>query len=313
MKLDETWNVLDSTKIDSYMGCPRQNLYNYIFGWVTDVEKIDFVFGRAWHEAQEQLLITGYNMESIAQGCLRATEAYREAYPVEETDVDRLPKVPKSIDLAMLKYVKEYEKDDVDTETVYTEIAGKVPINSDKNWFLHFKMDSILKDKRGVFSREHKTGSANSRQWRDGFKLRFQIGTYNHVLYCLYPVEEVWGIEVGGAVFTKGKGVEFVRIPVRKHPRMMEAWLYQANYYYSQYMKDIELLQSKDGEKEEVLDCFQLRTVNCTAYRGCPYMDFCLSWANPLQYDVTKPPEGFKIEFWNPSKQRETAKKVIDL
>lgn len=313
MELDKTWDIVDSTKIESYMGCPRQNFYQYICGWRTDVENKDFVFGRAYHEAQEQLLITGYDIDSVAMGCMRAKEVYRDAFPMEETDIERIPKIPASIDLAMLKYVQQYGKEDAENETVYTEIAGKAPIQLDKSWFLHFKMDSILKGKRGYFSREHKTGSANSRQWRDSFKLKFQVGTYNHVLYCLYPVEEVWGVEINGAVFTKSKGVEFERIPVRKHPRMMEVWLYQANYYFEQYMKDVELLQSKDWSTEDILDCFQMRTVNCTAYRGCPYMDFCMSWANPLQYDLTKPPEGFKIEFWDPSKQRDTAKKIIDL
>jgi hypothetical protein len=253
-------------------------------------------------------------LKAIAEAVEVAERIYREGFPMDETDHERAPNLPPGLDKVLLEYVNRFKDEDRYVKTLYTEIAGKVPIDMEKGWFLHFKMDSILfKESFGYMSRKHKTFSANSKRIRNSLELKFQIGTYNHVLYCIYPIEEVWGVEINAAVFTKSKGVEFERILVRKPPRMMQVWLHQANYYYGEHLKDVEKLMEKDWSDEDVLECFEMRPVSCTAYRGCPYIYFCVNWANPCQYELDEPPPGFKVEFWDPTDSRKTAKKIIDI
>ena len=138
--------------------------------------------------------------------------------------------------------------------------------------------------------------------------MKFQTFTYTHVLNCLY--KDVWGVEINGAVFTKGKGVEFVRLPVRKTLPMMASWLHLAEHFYDEIMKDIDLLLKQDPE-DEAMRCFWPRGTACTSYSGCTYSDYCLSWPNPLRR-IHELPVGFKVEFWDPRAMLTEVKNVIN-
>jgi len=305
--LHETATVLDSTKIQCYMDCRRKFFFEYILGWRSESPNVHLVFGTAWHVAMETLLLAEYDMDAMAMAYLAAEMKYREKFPNEETDPARIPKTPGYIKLALPKYVAAYKDADRDLKVEFTEVAGTVPIGKDK--VLHFKTDTLLTSPdRGHWSLEHKTGSQNSGPWRDGFRLKFQTFTYHHVLYCLYN-EDIWGVEINGAVFTKGKIVEFMRIPVRKTVPMLASWLHMAEYYYDAVMNDIDLLLKQD-ENDEAMLCFWQNTEACSSYSGCQYSDFCLSWPNPLQH-CHELPVGFKVEFWDPRKMEEEAKIVI--
>jgi len=172
-------------------------------------------------------------------------------------------------------------------------------------------MDSILEREDGMIqSMEHKTGSTLSRQWEDQWSLAMQTGVYNHVLYCLYPREKVWGIEINGTFFQK-KENKFKRVPSRRSIEMMNTW----------YWNTIQLMDSLEREHEKLNECkegdnvmkaFPQNTTNCTKYFGCKYHDFCMSWANPLQH-IYEVPFGMKIEYWNPADEESSAKKVFRL
>jgi hypothetical protein len=301
-----TWKIKDSSKMIAYAGCPRRYMYEYIFGWRTDVSNIHQHFGKCWHLAMEHLLLHGLDDASYEAAVEILTTKYREVFP-EMTDLERSPKTPGHARLALAMYCKEYRKKD-NFEVLYTEIAGSVPISPSR--VIYFKMDSIMRDRNNndlIKSLEHKTGSQNSAQWRDGWKLSIQTGTYNHVLYCAFPEEEVWGVEVNGAIFTKSKIAEFPRIPARRSPRMMDAWLHAVNNLVDRIEEDTEHIMNC-SEEDQVLDAFIPTYGPCASYKGCPYQDFCLTQANPLRY-IDELPEGFVIEYWNPA-EREARQKV---
>lgn len=303
-----TWKIYDSTKIISYLSCPRLYFYSYILGWRLDVPDVHLHFGKCWHLAMEQLLLHGLGDESREEAVRILTEKYREVFP-EMTDMERSPKTPGHAQLALAMYCKEYRKKD-HYKVLYTEIAGVAPLG--ENRVVHFKMDSILQDldNNGLIkSLEHKTGSQNSQQWRDSWKLSIQTGTYNHVLYCAYPENDVWGVEINGTIFTKSKVAEFPRIPSRRTPRMMDVWLSSINKAVDRIEEDTNKISSfKCGEDDPVLEAFIPTYYACSSYRGCPYFNFCLAWANPLQH-ADEIPEGFKVEYWNPA-EREVKNKV---
>ena len=64
-------------------------------------------------------------------------------------------------------------------------------------------------------------------------------------------------------------------------------------------------------EEDTVLMAFPMNPKSCSAYRGCQFHDFCLSWSNPLQR-CYEPPLGFKEEFWDPSQMDTTVKKDLE-
>jgi hypothetical protein len=128
--------------------------------------------------------------------------------------------------------------------------------------------------------------------------LDVQPGTYTHALYCLYPAEQVWGVEIN-ALFFKKTMLEFMRIPVRKTQAVMQVWLNIVSDAISRYMRSLDDLMYQETESDDTMKSFPLNPRSCTKYYGCAYHDFCLSWPNPLQR-IYELPQGFRIEHWDP-------------
>jgi hypothetical protein len=290
-----TWWKNHATKINDYLTCPRYFFYRTIVGLKKDEVHNHLAFGSAWHEMMETLLKEGYTAEALANGMERFLICYRKQFGAE-TDALFVPKTPNTALTAAAHYIQEWSRKDAGQEVLHTEACGAVPIGNDR--LIHFKCDSIIRDERGIFSREHKTGSRSGRQWVDQWPLSMQAGTYTHVLYCLYPTDEVWGVEINGTIFQKSK-IDFVRVPCRASLPMMEAWLADVNRWVDRIHEDINILMTDDTESNEVMYSFPRNPKSCTDYYGCEYHPFCLSWPNPLQ-QLDYIPIGYYQEYWDP-------------
>lgn len=305
MQPHSSWNIIDSTKLNTFLECPRSYFYEYILGWRPESPNLHLEFGKAWHIAMEHILIHGYDENSIAAAYLLFLEHYRKFFPETMDDVNE-PKTPSNALKALVQYCTIYKDDKFIPK--YTEIAGTVPIDDKR--VLHFRMDSILEIEGMIRSREHKTGSQLSRQWIDQWSLSLQVGTYNHVLYCLYPHEEVWGVEINGTFFQK-KENKFQRVPARPNIGMMNSWHWTVLHIFN--MIDFETNRLMDvKESDPVMQAFPCNPTNCTKYFGCRYHDFCMAWSNPLQR-CDEVPQGFKEEWWNPAEEETTANIVFHL
>lgn len=302
----ETWNILDPSKIQCAMDCERQFMFQYVFGWRSFNISNHLHFGTSWHKAMEYLLLHDYESNSVINAFDTFLTEYRKEF-TEDTDSMYAPKDPANVLKALKEYcsLHKYEKDAF--EVLYTEISGTVPITKDD--VLHFRMDSILKDLRDstYFSLEHKTGSRTGRQWNDQWLMKTQIGTYIHVLKCLYPSDEVKGIKVRGTFFQKTKN-QFETVPVYKDNTQMQIWYWNTVSWMNRIRESMDILMNDCSDDDEVLPCFTMNTENCTKYFGCPYHDFCSAWSNPLR-QYGEPPMGFKVEYWNP-KEEETTNKI---
>ncbi|OQB10005.1 MAG: PD-(D/E)XK nuclease superfamily protein [Parcubacteria group bacterium ADurb.Bin216] len=300
---DKSWDIIDSTKLNTFLECPRAYFYEYILGWRPEAPNLHLEFGKAWHLAMEHLIINGYKDESVRDAYMLFYNYYRQFFP-EEMDESNAPKNPANALRALQGYVHEYQQDIF--TPIYTEIAGTVPI--DEGRVLHFRMDSILRTADGLYkSREHKTGSTLSRQWTDQWSLAIQVGTYNHVLYCLYPAEQVGGVEINGVFFQKIEN-KYQRVPARRSLKMMDVW--QWNVLHIMNSIEFETHRMYDSFGLNTMQAFPYNPTNCTKYFGCKYHDFCMSWANPLDH-IEEIPFGFKVERWDPSAEESTAKNVF--
>jgi len=300
-----SFDIYDATKLQCYMDCPREYFYQFILGWRSDNPNIHLEFGSAIHLAMEHLIIHGYGDKSMLEAYDKFLSYYRQFFP-DIMDDSFAPKNPAMAFRALMGYILEYRNDKF--IPLYTEIAGKVTL-TDK-YDLHFKMDSVLDTPDGIKSREHKTGSQLSRQWIDQWALKMQTGVYNHVLYCLFPSEKVWGVEINGLIFSK-KEIKYTRVPSRRTLQSMEVWYHNTIWWLDELTADMARL-NECNEEDTVLKCFKMNTENCTKYFGCPYHDFCVAWPNPLSR-CSEVPMGMKIEHWNPAEDRKDAKFVFDL
>ncbi len=312
LELDKSWEIQDATKIQSFMDCPRAYFFEYVLGWRPEMPNLHLEFGSAWHLAMEHLILAhkrdgGTYTKDAVYEAYNLFEGYYRQFFSEQMDELNRPKDPANALKALVNYALEYKHEKF--EPIYTEIYGTVPISDGK--VLHFKMDTILKTDRGYGSREHKTGSQLSRQWTDQWGLKMQtMGVYNHVLHCLYPSDEVYGVEVNGTIFGK-KEIKFIRVPVRTGKDMMQAWFWTAKHYISMIDWEFERLAECKPE-DEVMMCFPMDSENCTKYFGCRYRDYCGAWSNPLQH-IGEVPMGMKIEFWNPKEEEKSAKQIFNL
>lgn len=302
-----TWRIYDSSKIQEYLTCPRKYFYRYILGWDIDEPNVHLVFGEAWHRAMETLLKEGYSNKSIKNSFDSFIHYYRQYY-TEIQDATNFPKSPDSVVPALAEYVNTYKGVD-DFDVLYTEIAGSVPIS--ENRAIHFRMDSVLKDDTGVFSLEHKTGSRLGQAWTDSWQLKMQTGTYLHVLKCLYPDDEVYGIKINGVIF-KRRSNDYIRVPIRKSEDMMDVWLWNINHQIDLIEWNVnEMLET--SENDRIMPAFPMNTESCTNWgRTCKYFDFCNTWSNPLER-ADEPPLGFSVTYWNPEERHKDIEDVTDL
>jgi len=304
----KTWEIHDASKIQTFLQCPRFYFYRYVLGWETEGSNINLVFGEAWHRAMEYLLLNGYSKEGIAGAYKQFLEYYREFFD-EETDLERQPKAPGNALEGLAGYVEEYQATDGDFDVLHTECAGAVMISDRDD--LHFRLDAVVKDRRGIFCLEHKTTSWSSSIWAAQWSTKFQIDLYTHVLYMMYPPEQVFGILVNGTIFRKN-AVAFDRIPVKKSPAMMNEWMGNCLYILSLIEDNYHRL-SKASPADYYLDAFHKNPENCTKYnRTCPYMDLCISWPNPLTR-CEETPDYLTTVWWDPVEREKMATTQMNL
>jgi CRISPR/Cas system-associated exonuclease Cas4 (RecB family) len=312
MILHPTTQIVDSSKLSDFLECPRKYFYSHVLGWRVDQPAHALYFGTCWHAALEALWTAGFNNPVAYElACAVFLDEYRKEFD-ELSDEIYYPKTPSNAFEALEDYMRVFKRDAEDWEVLFSEISITVPILN--GYILHGRMDQLAQHRETGQKkvREYKTTGRFDRQWRDQWLLSTQIGTYTHALYSLYPVEEIYGVVVEGAIFQK-KGIQIQPIPCRKTPEQMLSWLQSTSLWYDALQKNMLWLQTIEqakAEEQDVLPVFPMNPQSCTKYFGCQFHDFCSSWANPLQH-ADEPPVGYKVDFWDPNER--PAKKVITI
>jgi hypothetical protein len=283
--------------------CPRYYFYSHILGWKGEEPNHDLVFGQAWHAAMQYLAIHGYSDEDVTEAFDKFLDVYRPYFSVETDELYRA-KNPTNTLKALGRYVEQYASDREDFDVLYTEIGGTVSLDYDRS--IAFRQDTICEGERGVFSLEHKTtgGALNSR-WFDQWTLKTQVGTYAHVLNCLFPDKKIDGVTINAVSLMKTK-IDFQRKSIPTNLGYMQRWLQTVLFWIDMIYQDLERLD-KCKESDPVLFAFPMNTENCTKYWGCRFSPFCYAWDNPLQH-CYEPPVGMMVEHWDPLSQPTTTK-----
>ena len=292
----DKWEVLDSTKLQSYCACPRQYFYEYVLGWRREYTSNHLIFGRAWHEALEHLYKTKFAPEEIPTAYEKFLSDYRSELP-ESTDSWFKGKTPDNALLALVEYTKEWANDAYEIEVLDTEVGGKVGIGQNRE--ITVKLDLVgVKDKK-IMALEHKTGSQAGETWANQWKLSIQIGAYLHALMACYSCEgydpTIW---VNGTFFYV-KSRKFIRVPMQRSGAAMLNWLTTVHTLIDQIEGDFTKL-ARCSVEDPVLDAFPMHPTACTSYAGCQFHDLCTCIANPLQYVGEEPLTGFREYWWDP-------------
>jgi CRISPR/Cas system-associated exonuclease Cas4 (RecB family) len=308
--LHPSHEIIDASKLTTYMDCPRKYFYEYVLGWRPDYANNHLVFGNAWHIAVEHLLREQYEGESLIEACVKFMEYYRKYLPAESDEL-YAPKRPIDAVTALKHYVERFREDAHKYEVLHTEIAGSVLIAENSPMF--FKIDAILRerDTGRVVLVDHKTSQRKSTKWSSEWQLSTQILLYLHVLYCLYGTQEVRRAIVRGSFFYKAKLPQFDQAYLQKSHELMQAWATSTLKWYDDLQHDMDVLMQCDNSDSNVMEAFPQNPNACNKYYGCQYLDYCSAWSNPLRKceDV---PLGFRQEYWSPV-ELDTIRERVDL
>lgn len=275
-----------------------------MLGWETQGRNIHLVFGEAWHRALEVLMRRGYTGAAIKEGMEKFEEYYRRYYDEYEDENNR-PKAPENALEGLIAYATHYAEDSF--EVLHTEVHGTIPL--DEKRMIVGRLDSICRDKRGIFSLEHKSGSRKDATWAEQWTLKTQIGTYNHALMCIYDPDEVYGVIVNGVFFYKTK-TDFLRAPIRKLKSAMQIWLDTTLHYYKEIEFNTDFMLTEEKDDKESMISFPMNPESCTKWgRMCKYADFCNDWNNPLQR-CSEMPLDFEEIWWNPAESEKKHTKM---
>ncbi len=311
LPFNEKWNVVDPSKVECWLTCPRKYFYEHILGWKTTAPNNHLIFGEAMHKALEHMLLNkddkGYSNEVIMEAYQKFLESYRQELP-EDTDELYAPKTPNNMFAALAYYAGKYNQVDRDLEVLYTEVAGCIPISPSR--VIYYRIDAIVHDHsdHSIYSLEHKSGSRITRQWQDKWALHNQPFSYTHVLYSMFDPSKVKGVKINGIHFIKRKSdpIETIRLPCWKRPSQMTEWLWEINDIFDQM--EYEFLRFSNCSPDDfAMRAFPKNPESCTKYFGCPYHDYCCSWQNPLS-KISEIPYEFKVEHWDPRDQETTHK-----
>jgi len=308
------WEVIDSTKLNDFISCPRKYFYKHIVGWDTEHKSNHLIYGIAIHKALEVFAEKGFSPETTNEAFETFLNSYRKELSYE-TDEFYEPKTPNNTLVMLAEYAKKYQRDWERYEVLYSEISGNVSLHEDVTLF--FRMDTIIQELETgkIFSLEHKTTSSDY-LWEHQWPLAIQIGMYNHVLRCMHDPETVGGVLINGLIMRKNKTgwaqalegkpittktqpFEFRRFPVCHSNNHMAVWSWNTTYLVDLIRHHMTLLNGCT-EEDQILACFDLRPSSCLSYgHVCEFHDFCLAWANPLR-KAFSPPAGFIQRFWDP-------------
>lgn len=308
----DTWSVIDPSKLSVYMSCPRKFFYEHVLQWREDYVSNHLHFGSCWHLAVEHLLNNQYSKEAIEEACYLFYNAYRMKLD-DETDEMCAPKTPDNAMKTLVQYAQRFKTDIQDYLVLGTEIGGTVLIAPDSPMF--FKIDALLQRRRDdkVICLDHKTSQRRVGNWQEQWLLSTQMLTYLHVLYCLFGEDNsVGGIRVRCSFFYKAKPSEFDEAIVEKSLSQMQAWLTSQTNWYDSLQYDMRFLLESESTDAPSMRSFPMNEKACFNFgRKCAFFDFCTSWANPLTR-CSDVPLGFRHEIWDP-RTDSGAKQFIDL
>ena len=307
-----TYNIVDSSKLSTYMSCPRKFFFEYLQGYRGLYPNKHLVYGTALHEAIEHILLHDLpNLDKkdreqvFVEAFNKALKIYRKDFPDGEFDQDRKPKSPEYILPSLVGYYQEYKSEWSSEELVATELHGKVLVAPDRE--MTYRMDAVRRNKLGqLYVLEHKTGGQAGPTWYDKWELAIQPFVYYHALRSLYPDDKFFGVVINGIIAARRKivtldTIKYHRVNVRYNNQSMLDGLDTINYHYNQL--ELDMVKVQDLHPTDLgMNCFHKNPNACSDYNTtCKFHGLCTMYRNPLKAEQhNHAPEGMKIERWNP-------------
>ena len=218
-----THDIHDSSKIKCFMDCPRQYLWRYGLGWTGQYTSEHLVHGEGMHRVLASLLEYKYKHGSYPLLYTKEGEEtderrtlmdeyityYRDHFGFEQ-DEENDPKNPAGASVLLDAYVDRYREEDKRYKVVETsievdgsklpaiEVSGRTFLSFSEQRKLHYRIDAVVEDSKGLWVMDHKTATNFNRQWQQQWALSFQMFLYSHACLGIFGHEKFCGFIVNG-------------------------------------------------------------------------------------------------------------------
>jgi hypothetical protein len=179
-----------------------------------------------------------------------------------------------------------------------------VPLDADRSDLFYIgRLDKVFEYQGRIYIGEHKTTTSYKKDgpfrsdFVDSFSPNSQVDGYLYAAHLIYGkrVKACW---IDAALVHQHVHDGFRFIPIERQLQQLAGWVWEARYWVEQIEANERVLGSNQPIDEyDYLPAFPKNTTSCTNYGGCPFLDLCKMWSNPINHDD---PAGFKIEKWEP-------------
>lgn len=317
-----SWEVLDSTKLNAMLTCPKRAAFEYVVGW-KEPYTLALDFGIAVHKFLEMYELTEVMqpdipqrekaMTAIVHGFIPKFELLYNDMNAPELGVKNLTRM-----MAMAgDYAEEYADDHYklveypESKSGYAiEVGGMYTIKEDfidgESLKLSFRLDALKEDTNDglIYAFEHKSGM-DWYTWESQWTNSIQCGTYYAILDNFLK-EKCGGVIVNGLLLTKNKGTRggkmhnFRRALVRKSRNEIETWRSTVLDLAYQYYYNLTLLCTNSNINSN--NGFNLiNGQNCHKFNKlCPYASFCADYSIGESFFL-EPLDFVTGSFWDPA------------
>jgi len=316
----------DNTRISTYRECNRKFYLRHMLDLTREGEKIDLVFGSAWHEAMNTLwpdTAAGKPKQEVMKNAFIAfTKKWMEAGFPEPTSANYqtitdkyMPKNPYTALEMLQNYYDQrlpFIRDctEVEVERPFAVPLGMtIPITNKETGevtseevFYIGRLDKIVKHRQhGRLIIEHKTTGWYAKEggfrsdYLESFSPNSQVDGYLFAGSSLYT-EGVKGIWVDAALTHKTVHDKFKFIPLDRQFSALDAWLTETRIWVTRIAGEVSDVE-QGAEYAGSFRNFPKNTGSCHAFSGCTYRDLCKYLPDPRTVGI---PSGFKVEAWEP-------------
>ena len=305
-----SWGVTDSSKLGTYLECPRKFFLRHRLGLSPVPSSRHLDYGIAVHAGFARLYRAAMDGRPWGDDVLKeAADEMERTYrltgrgPAE--DMDSGSKTPGAFRAALPRYAELWGDDATRWEILAIEEAFHVTLPSGR--MIAGRMDVVARRRTdgALIAVEHKTTGRVDLNWLWQWDLSHQVGTYDYALRMLYPGQLVLGVLINAVVCPRVGKLTFDRMLVMRGVDEARAWSALIERALSDIeWDDREITMNKTAPEE----AFPMNPTSCNKYNGCEYINICRSCPLPdraVKEVESGPPDGFEISWWNPLEDEE--------